>query len=80
MNAGYFLIQLASEADKPKVLKEIGSTIRKDANGVKQIAFIGVINPLTPTIETAQEVCDALVEAAKYISKDQIGSTDDCGE
>src|SRR5258706_1809044 len=79
MNAGYFLIQLASEADKTKVYKEIGQTIRKDANGVKQVAFIGVINPLNPKIETPEEVCAALVEAAEYIPKDQLAATDDCG-
>ncbi len=39
MNAGYFLIQLASETDKEKVYKEIGNTIRPDANGVKQVIF-----------------------------------------
>lgn len=41
MNAGYFLIQLASEKeqDKEKVLKEIGEGIRKDANGVKQVSL-----------------------------------------
>jgi hypothetical protein len=37
MNAGYFLIQCASEPDKPKVYKEIGEVIRKDAKGVKQV-------------------------------------------
>ena len=37
MNAGYFLIQLASEKNKEKVYKEIGETIRKDAKGVKQV-------------------------------------------
>ena len=37
MNAGYFLIQCASEKDKLKVYKEIGECIRKDANGVKQV-------------------------------------------
>lgn len=37
MNAGYFLIQLASERDKEKVYKEIGQAIRKDAKGVKQV-------------------------------------------
>jgi hypothetical protein len=37
MNAGYFLIQCASEKNKEKVYKEIGQTIRKDANGVKQV-------------------------------------------
>lgn len=39
MNAGYFLIQCASETDKDKVYKEIGQCIRKDANGVKQASF-----------------------------------------
>lgn len=38
MNAGYFLIQCASEPNKPKVYKEIGECIRKDANGVKQVS------------------------------------------
>lgn len=79
MNAGYFLIQLASEKDKTKVYKEIGETIRKDAKGVKQVAFIGVINPLNPEVETPDQVCEALLEAAKYIPKDQLGATDDCG-
>lgn len=48
MNAGYFLIQCASEPDKVKVYKEIGEVIRKDANGVKQVAFVGFINPQDP--------------------------------
>ncbi|KAI9843391.1 MAG: hypothetical protein M1837_006417 [Sclerophora amabilis] len=79
MNAGYFLIQLASEKDKTKVYEEIGKTIRKDANGVKQVAFVGVVNPLDPRVETPDEICDALVTAAKYIPLDQLGATDDCG-
>ena len=79
MNAGYFLIQLASEKDKVKVYKEIGETIRRDANGVKQVAFVGVVNPLNPRIESAEEIADALVEASGYIAKDQLGATDDCG-
>ena len=39
MNAGYFLIQCASEQDKVKVYKEIGQCVRKDAKGVKQVYF-----------------------------------------
>lgn len=65
MNAGYFLMQLASEKDKERVYKSIGENIRRDANGVKQVAFIGVINPLDPRVESAQEVCDDLMLAAK---------------
>lgn len=79
MNAGYFLIQLASEADKERVYKLCGEQSRKDANGVAQVCFIGVINPQNPRIETAQEVCDDLVLASKYIPKERLGSTDDCG-
>lgn len=79
MNAGYFLIQLASEKAKTKVYQEIGKTIRTDANGVKQIAFIGVVNPLSPDIESPEQIRDALLEAAKYIPTDQLGATDDCG-
>lgn len=79
MNAGYFLIQLASEPDKEHVYKLIGDHIRRDANGVKQVAFIGVINPENPRVETPEEVCADLVTAAKYIPKDQLGATDDCG-
>ena len=79
MNAGYFLIQSASEKDKTRVYKEIGETIRRDANGVKQVAFIGVINPLDPKLETADEIAADIIEASKYIAKDQLGATDDCG-
>ncbi|EXJ72999.1 uncharacterized protein A1O5_04148 [Cladophialophora psammophila CBS 110553] len=79
MNAGYFLIQLASEKNKARVYEEIGRTIRKDAKGVKQVAFVGVVDPLNPAVETPEHVCEALVEAAKYIPADQLGATDDCG-
>ncbi len=79
MNAGYFLIQLASEKDKERVYKLIGQHSRGNANGVPQGCFIGVINPLSPTVETPEQVCDDLVTAARYIPKERLGSTDDCG-
>jgi len=79
MNAGYFLIQLASETDKERVYKLIGDNSRDDANGVPQVCFVGVINPLDPRVETAQEVRDALVTAADFIPKERLGATDDCG-
>ena len=34
INAGYFLIQLASERDKDPVYQLIGENLRDDANGV----------------------------------------------
>ena len=79
MNAGYFLIQLASEKDKERVYKLIGEHSRDDANGVPQVCFIGVINPQNPTVETPEQVRDDLVTAAKYIPLERLGSTDDCG-
>jgi len=79
LNAGYFLIQLASERDKDPVYESIGRHLRTDADGVAQTAYIGVINPLNPRVESAREVADALVRAANFIPKEQLGATDDCG-
>lgn len=79
MNAGYFLIQLASERDKERVYKLIGQHSRADANGVAQVCFIGVINPQNPRVESAREVCDDLMLASRHIPKERLGSTDDCG-
>ena len=79
INAGYFLIQLASEREKDPVYQLIGENLRSDANGVTQMAYIGVINPLNPRVESPEEVRDALVRAANFIPKEQLGSTDDCG-
>jgi methionine synthase II (cobalamin-independent) len=79
MNAGYFLIQLASERDRDRVYALIGEYLREDANGVPQFAYVGVINPLNPRVETPEEVRDALVRASNFIPKERLGSTDDCG-
>jgi len=48
MNAGYFLIQLASESDRDRVYRLVGEHSRTDADGVAQVCFVGVINPLDP--------------------------------
>jgi methionine synthase II (cobalamin-independent) len=79
MNAGYFLIQLASEREKDRVYKIIGENLRDDADGVPQTAYIGVINPLNPRVESPAEVRDALVRAANFIPRECLGATDDCG-
>ena len=79
LNAGYFLIQCASESDRENVYKLVGEYSRDDAEGVPQMCFIGVINPLSPDVETAEQVKDRLVTAAKYIPVERLGATDDCG-
>jgi methionine synthase II (cobalamin-independent) len=79
LNAGYFLIQCKSEDDRENVYRMCGKYSREDANGVPQVCFMGVINPLTPEIETPEEVRDELLTAAKYIPVERLGATDDCG-
>jgi methionine synthase II (cobalamin-independent) len=79
INAGYFLIQCASEEDKETVYKLCGENRRDDADGVAQVCFMGVINPLSPDVETPEQVKDDLVLAAKYIPVERLGATDDCG-
>jgi len=79
MNAGYFLMQLASEQDKERVYRLVGEHSRDDANGVAQVCFIGVIDPLNPTVEAPEQVAEDLVTASRYIPKERLGSTDDCG-
>ncbi len=74
IEAGNFYIQMASEADKPRVL----GIIREHAKPNQNI-FIGVIDPIDPRVETPEEVCERLLEAADFISPDRLGSTDDCG-
>jgi methionine synthase II (cobalamin-independent) len=79
INAGYFMMQCKSERDRESVYKLVGEHSRDDANGVPQVVFVGVINPQNPRVESAQEVCDELVAAAKHIPKERLGATDDCG-
>jgi methionine synthase II (cobalamin-independent) len=74
INAGYFLIQLASERDKDTVYESIGQHSRDD-----QMCYIGVTVTQSPRPESPQEICDMLVRAADFIPKERLGSTDDCG-
>jgi 5-methyltetrahydropteroyltriglutamate--homocysteine methyltransferase len=74
LKAGNFFIALAGEKDRPRVLKIIAECMKPD-----QKIFVGVVDPINPRIETAAEVCDRVLEAAKYIAIEQLGTTDDCG-
>ena len=79
MNAGYFLIQCASESDRENVYKLCGRYRRDDADGVSQVCFMGVIDPLNPAVETAEHVRDELIAASRHIPANRLGATDDCG-
>ena len=74
LKATNFYIALAGEKDREHVLKIIREYMKPN-----QRIFVGVIAPIDPRIETAEEVRDRVLQAAKYIPLDQLGTTDDCG-
>jgi 5-methyltetrahydropteroyltriglutamate--homocysteine methyltransferase len=74
LQAGNFYIALAGEKDRVRVLKII-----RDHMNSEQRIFIGVVAPIDPRVETAEEIRDQVLEAANYIPVAQLGTTDDCG-
>jgi len=74
LNAGNFYVALAAEKDRERVLRAVRQYLRPE-----QRVFVGVVSPIDPRIETAEEVRDRVLEAARYIPLDQLGTTDDCG-
>ncbi len=74
LKAGNFYIALAGESDRERVLKIIRQHLKPD-----QIVFVGVVSPIDPRIDSAEEVRDRVLEAARHIAPDQLGTTDDCG-
>lgn len=74
LQADNFFVQLASEKDRARVLKILG----EHATGGRRI-FVGVTDPIDPRIETAAQVRDRVLEAAKFIDPSRLGTTDDCG-
>ena len=74
LKVGNFYIALAGEKDRERVLKIIRDHMKPEHR-----VFVGVINPLDPRIETAEEICSRVLEAARYIPVEQLGTTDDCG-
>ncbi len=74
LNAGNFFVALAIERDRKRVLQIIQKYLRPE-----QRVFVGVIATIDPRVETAEEVCERVLEAAQYIPLNQLGTTDDCG-
>jgi 5-methyltetrahydropteroyltriglutamate--homocysteine methyltransferase len=74
LKAGNFYIALAGEQDRVRVLKIIRDNMKES-----QRVFVGVVAPIDPRVETAEEVRDRVLEAAEYIPVEQLGTTDDCG-
>jgi 5-methyltetrahydropteroyltriglutamate--homocysteine methyltransferase len=75
IKAGRFFLQMASEADRPRVLDVIARERRPG-----QTVFIGVIDPIDDAIESAETVRDRTLEAVEHLGgAEGFGTTDDCG-
>jgi 5-methyltetrahydropteroyltriglutamate--homocysteine methyltransferase len=74
LRAGTFYIQLASEADPKRVLSIIAEHLPPDRR-----VFIGVIDPIDPRVESPEEVCERVLEAAQFLPVERLGTCDDCG-
>ena len=74
LQAGNFYVALAGEPDRAHVLKIIRKHMKPD-----QRIFVGVVSPIDPHIEPAEEIRDRILQAAEYIPVEQLGTTDDCG-
>jgi 5-methyltetrahydropteroyltriglutamate--homocysteine methyltransferase len=74
LKVGNFYVALAGESDRIHVLEIIRRHLKPD-----QREFVGVVAPIDPAIETPELVRDRVLEAARYVPIDQLGTTDDCG-
>ena len=74
LDAGAFYLQLASEPDPGAVLEAVEASLKPG-----QQVFVGVTDPISPAVETSEEVRDRVLEAADHIPLAQLGTTDDCG-
>ena len=80
LNAGYFLIQCASEDDREAVYRMCGEYSREDADGVAAGLLHGRDQPAQPGGRDAPSTCQRAGDlAAKYIPVSRLGATDDCG-
>lgn len=74
LRAGNFYVQLASEPDQDRVLSVIADHLPPGAR-----VFVGVTDPIDPRVETADEVRDRVLAAARHLPVDRLGTCDDCG-
>ncbi|WP_103502624.1 MULTISPECIES: cobalamin-independent methionine synthase II family protein [unclassified Streptomyces] len=74
LKAGNFYIQLASESDPERVLGIVAEQLPPHVR-----VFIGVTDPVSTSVETAEQVRDRVLLAARYLPVDRLGTCDDCG-
>ena len=71
---GRVYLQMASEPDRPRILSTVAGLA-----GSEQVVFVGVIDPISWQVETAEQVRDGVLEAARFLPVERLGTTDDCG-
>ena len=74
LQVGNFYIALSGEQDRARVLKIIRRYLKPG-----QRVFVGVVSPIDPRVENPEEIRDRILEAARYIPVEHLGTTDDCG-
>jgi 5-methyltetrahydropteroyltriglutamate--homocysteine methyltransferase len=74
LRVGNFYVSMAGEHDRRRALAIIRDHLKPG-----QRVFVGVVAPIDPHVETPEEVCDRVLEAAEFIPVEQLGTTDDCG-
>jgi 5-methyltetrahydropteroyltriglutamate--homocysteine methyltransferase len=74
LSVGRFYLEMKSEAEPERIFQLIQANLRPN-----QTIFIGVTDVNNTRIETAEEVASFIESALKYISVQQLGTTDDCG-
>ena len=74
LKATHFYVALRGEPDPLRVLRIIGEHRKPE-----QHVFVGVTSPIDPHVDSAEEVRDRVLKAAKFIPLDRLGTTDDCG-
>jgi methionine synthase II (cobalamin-independent) len=67
------MFALAGEPDRTRVLKIIGQYVKPGQR------IIGVVSPIDPRVENPEEIRDRILEAARSIPIEQLGTMDDCG-
>ncbi len=74
LRVGHFYMALAGESDRVRILKIVKQCLKAG-----QRVFVGVVSTIDPRIDSPYEVRERVLEAARYIPVDQLGTTDDCG-
>ncbi|MDN6274900.1 hypothetical protein [Psychrobacter sp.] len=74
LNSDNFYMEMAGEENPESALKIIGDNLRPN-----QRIYVGVIDVTDAQVESEEIVCERVLQAAKYIPLEQLGTTDDCG-